>query len=135
MNGLPSRMVEYGKNIIQGLINGIRNMAGNLGGAIRSVVNNAVDGVKSFLGLSSPSKLFEGFGVNVGEGFERGVASMRRGVSASMAGMVSPPDVSMSTAGGSGNQTIIIELDGRQIARSTGKYLPGEVRLKTGLRD
>ena len=34
-----------------------------------------------------------------------------------------------------GDQTIIIELDGKQLAKTTGKYIPGQVRLKTGMRN
>jgi len=125
--------VQWGANIIQGLIDGIRNMAGNLGGALRNVVNNAVDGVKSFLGLSSPSKLFEGFGVNVGEGFERGIDSMGRGVSASMAGMVTPP-VSVAGAGvgplDSGSQTINIDATYNVTDQATAEYANNDLVRK-----
>ena len=35
---------------------------------------------------------------------------------------------------GTGSQTIVVELDGRQIAKAVGDPLTKEIRLKTGLR-
>jgi len=95
---LPGKALQWGKDVIQGLINGIRNMAGNLGGAIRGVVDNAVSGVRNFLGLSSPSKLFREMGVNVGEGFEQGIERMKGAVAGSMRDMVQPPRLATATA-------------------------------------
>ena len=143
MGGLPAKMLDYGKNIIQGLINGIKNMAGNLKGVISDVVSGAVNSVKSFLGIKSPSKLFEGFGVNIGDGLVSGIDRMKNAVSGSMQNLVTPPQMAMagggslsgSSSGGSSGTTIIIELDGRQIGRAAFKHLPGEIRIKTGLKN
>ena len=87
---LPAKAFEWGKNIIQGLINGVRNMASNLGGAIRDVASNAVKSVTNFLGISSPSKVFEDIGLNVGRGMEQGILKAENAVQSAMEEMSAP---------------------------------------------
>ena len=66
-------LYDIGKNMIQGLINGIKNMAGNVVGAIGSVVNGAISKAKKTLGINSPSKVFTQFGKWTGEGLAIGI--------------------------------------------------------------
>lgn len=51
-------LVDIGKNIIQGLINGISSMIGAVGKAISGVVNTIKDKVTGLLGIHSPSRWF-----------------------------------------------------------------------------
>ena len=103
---LPRQAVQWGMDIIRGLINGIKNMAGALGGAIKGVAQKAVNSVKSFLGVKSPSKLFEDIGVNIGEGLEHGVAKMQDKVSSAINALAAPQmdgmggQVALAGAGG-----------------------------------
>ncbi|WP_077621569.1 phage tail protein [Sediminibacillus massiliensis] len=69
-----------GQDIIQGLINGIKNMAGAVVDAATGVVGNAIEGAKNLLGINSPSRVFRGFGVNTLEGFIIGVKRMKNKV-------------------------------------------------------
>lgn len=66
-------LYQIGKNIIQGLINGLKDMAG----ALMSQVENLAGGVKgSFtkaMDISSPSKVFMKYGEWVGEGLNIGM--------------------------------------------------------------
>lgn len=48
-----------GTNIIQGIINGIGSMAGALWEAATNVAKSALDAIKSFFGIASPSKLMQ----------------------------------------------------------------------------
>lgn len=48
-----------GKNIIQGIINGIGSMAGALWEAATNVAKSALNAIKSFFGIASPSKLMQ----------------------------------------------------------------------------
>lgn len=48
---------EIGRNIIDGIKNGVINAASGLVDAAKSTVSKAVDGVKGFLGIKSPSRL------------------------------------------------------------------------------
>lgn len=66
-------MMKVGKEIIQGLINGIKNMAGAAVDAAKNVAKNIGDSVKSFFGISSPSRLMMGFGEDIGEGLAIGI--------------------------------------------------------------
>lgn len=71
---LPRLMINVGKNIISGLINGIKSMAGALLNMIKSTITDKLpEFVKKALGIQSPSKVFEEIGKNVGLGFIKGV--------------------------------------------------------------
>ena len=49
---LPSSMMNWGKDMIQGLVNGIKSMIGHVGNAVKSVANK----IKSFLHFSRPDE-------------------------------------------------------------------------------
>lgn len=66
-------LVSAGADLIRGMINGIKSMAGSLVSAAKGVVSGAVDGAKSLLGISSPSKVFAEIGKFVGQGFIKGL--------------------------------------------------------------
>ncbi|WGH21089.1 tape measure protein [Arthrobacter phage Cassia] len=68
---------NVGRQIIQGLIDGIGSMMGAIGRAILSLVPGPIVGVfKNLLGIHSPSRVFRGFGVNIGEGLVLGIQDM-----------------------------------------------------------
>ena len=60
-----------GKNIWNGLKNGIGNIAKGMG----DIFSGAVDGVKKFLGIHSPSRLFMGIGDYMSQGMNIGFES------------------------------------------------------------
>lgn len=71
---LPEKMLEIGKNIIQGLIDGITGMFENIGTAISDFCNGVVQGFKDALGIHSPSKIMEEeIGKNLIEGLKNGL--------------------------------------------------------------
>ena len=82
-------LFSIGKNMIQGLINGIKNMAENVVGAIGSVVNGAINKVKKTLGINSPSKLFTQFGKWTGEGLAIGIDDENNRVTKASKGLAS----------------------------------------------
>jgi len=60
---------------------------------------------KSMLGIHSPSTVFAGYGMNIGQGLINGLADMQSDVDAQVAGLVSIPDTSVQvglTAAGMG---------------------------------
>ena len=76
IGSLLGSILDVGKNIVEGLWNGIKNAGSWLVDKITGWFNGVVDGVKRFLGIASPSKLFEDeIGINmalgVGEGWEK----------------------------------------------------------------
>lgn len=71
IKGLPSRMLSIGADIVRGLWNGISDMTGWVIGKIQSFGENILGGIKSFFGISSPSKLMKNA---VGKWIPRGMA-------------------------------------------------------------
>ncbi|HGO5815372.1 TPA: hypothetical protein ACK3JR_001240 [Mannheimia haemolytica] len=71
---LPTTFSGFGKNIIDGLINGIRNA---WEGA-KQVVTELGSGIKNWfaekLGIHSPSRVFMGYGDNISQGLAIGIA-------------------------------------------------------------
>ncbi|MDG4924437.1 hypothetical protein P9J58_11515, partial [Glaesserella parasuis] len=62
---LPAKFSNFGKNIIDGLVNGISN-AWNLAKEKVSELGNGIKGwFAEKLGIHSPSRVFKGYGVNV----------------------------------------------------------------------
>jgi TP901 family phage tail tape measure protein len=86
-----------GKNIIQGLINGITSMASSVGKAVLGVANAIPSKIKSFLGIHSPSRVLMELGEFTGEGFVKGIGSMIRDVSGISAEMASAAVPSITT--------------------------------------
>lgn len=67
-------LTTIGKNIIEGLINGIKGMATKVVDSVKSVVNGAIDGAKKLLGIHSPSRVFRQIGVWTVQGFANGIS-------------------------------------------------------------
>lgn len=92
---IPGRMYQLGRDIILGLIDGIKSLIGNVTKTLRSGLDSAVDGVKRGLGIASPSKVFAAIGRDTIAGYVRGVeAAAQAARSATMA--------ALSQAGGRG---------------------------------
>lgn len=66
-------LVEIGKNMIKGLINGIKSMASAVVNSVKGVVNGAIQGAKKLLDMNSPSKVFIDIGKGTGEGLVDGI--------------------------------------------------------------
>ncbi|RJF92996.1 phage tail tape measure protein [Sphingomonas cavernae] len=64
-----------GRNLIQGLINGITNMLGALKSTIVNAASSAANWFKQKLGIHSPSRVFMGLGGFVMEGLADGISA------------------------------------------------------------
>ena len=83
---------DTGVNIIQGLIDGIGSMMGAIGRAVLSIVPEAIRGpFEQLLGIHSPSRVFRGYGVNIGQGLILGISDMHSGIEKAVNGMVTVP--------------------------------------------
>lgn len=85
-----SSLTTMGRQMIEGLVNGIRNMASRVIGIVQDVVGGAVNFAKGLLGIKSPSRVFRGIGINTIEGM---IVGMQR--------MASPLERQMSMVGDS----------------------------------
>jgi phage-related protein len=79
VSGFGTLLVSAGRDLIQGLINGIKSMASAAIGAAKNIASSVADAVKGALGINSPSKVFAEIGVNVGQGFTNGMESATAG--------------------------------------------------------
>lgn len=78
--GLPAAFGRLGADLLNGLIGGITSRLG----ALKSTVMGMGDNVKGWfadkLGIKSPSRVFMGFGANIGQGAEQGIKGSLPGV-------------------------------------------------------
>lgn len=100
LSGAGSWLLDVGKNIVQGLIDGIGSMMGAIGRAILSIVPEAIRGpFEQALGIHSPSRVFRDYGINIGQGLIQGVDGMHGRIESAVTGMVSVPSVPSFGAG------------------------------------
>lgn len=78
------KFIELGQKIIQGIIDGMKKMAGKLIGAIVDLVEAAIAAAKKALGIGSPSKEFFDVGKNIGIGLADGIRSEAANVKRAM---------------------------------------------------
>lgn len=71
--GLPARFGEIGRNLIDGLINGVMGKVNAAREAIVGIGSKIKGWFSETLGIKSPSRVFMGFGNNIGEGAALGI--------------------------------------------------------------
>lgn len=121
------KIVEVGANLVKGLWDGIQSMISWLWDKVTGWVDGLVGGIKSLLGIHSPSTVFAGIGKNMGAGIGVGFVDAMKGVErdmqkaiptnfnidANLDGMVPAPGCS----GRAFNVTIPLTIDGTTLAR------------------
>lgn len=70
---LPQKMEELGKQAMAGFTEGLTTNTDYMAEAVKSVVSDMVEQVKTLLDIHSPSKVMEKLGVYTGEGFGNGL--------------------------------------------------------------
>ncbi|MBT2566595.1 tape measure protein [Arthrobacter sp. ISL-85] len=92
LSGAGSWLFGIGKNIVEGLMDGIKSLAGTIGNFFLSLIPGWIVGpFKAALGIASPSKLFRGFGRNIGEGVILGAGDMKADITSTMTNLVDIP--------------------------------------------
>ena len=82
---LPAKMAEIGKNVVEGIWNGIKNAGNWIKEKVGDFASGILDGMKDALGIHSPSKLFEDqVGKNIALGIGSGFDKEMRNVTAEM---------------------------------------------------
>lgn len=85
---LPSKMFEAGKNIWQGLVNGIKNGIETAKGAAANLAKAIIDKFTNDTEIHSPSALFERFGEFIDQGLANGIAAGIRYAENAMNGLI-----------------------------------------------
>ena len=90
--------ISLGRDIISGLINGIGSMAGALWDAATNIARSALNAIKSFFGIASPSKLMrDEVGRFIPAGIAAGIAANTRPITDEMSRLASLTTVSAQT--------------------------------------
>lgn len=135
---------SIGTNIVDGIKNGFLHMWESLKRTVSDMVNGLVSGVKSILGIASPSKVFAGIGgymaEGLGQGFDREMLGVRKDIEDQMTFGTTSFSVSGAAKSSVGvvngllanNQPgtpmqINLVLDGQTIARAIFDPLRGEI--------
>lgn len=138
ISGIPA-IFDVGKNIVEGLWNGIKNMGSWVTGKVKGFFGNIVGGVKNFLGIHSPSKVFAGIGgfmaEGLGEGFDNEFSDIKKNIENSMnfdAGTITADaNISRSYIGGyHGAASAIGVSDSGRIVMLLEQYLPMLANMK-----
>ena len=83
-----SRILDIGKNIVEGVWQGIKNAAKWLKDKIFGFFDGIIGGVKDFLGIHSPSRVFADMGKNmalgIGEGWDNQYDSIKKDIESGM---------------------------------------------------
>ena len=103
LGNIGSYLWNAGGDLIQGFIDGIKHMGGMLWDAVTGIVKNAINGLKSFLGIQSPSRLMRQFGIFTGQGFIQGLDLMRDDAADAMKDLVTMPAAPSFTATANAN--------------------------------
>jgi phage-related protein len=73
LRSLPGQMLRIGKNVIDGLINGIKDAARDIPGIMKSLASDVASYFTDPLKIFSPSRLFHQFGVYIVKGLSNGI--------------------------------------------------------------
>ena len=105
-----NQIKDIGKNLIQGLIDGIKSMVGNVGNAVKNVADKITGGFKSLFGIASPSKLFVEYGEYLDQGLAIGIKDNIKPIDSAMDSVynsvvgdmksISAPQVAVAGGGG-----------------------------------
>ena len=68
-----SDFISAGRDLIMGLVNGVKEAAGRLIDAVTDVVDGAIGAAKSLLGIKSPSRVFKAIGLYTMQGLNNGI--------------------------------------------------------------
>jgi hypothetical protein len=88
VGNLASTLYNAGRDVVQGLVNGVASMAGAVGREVNKIISGLSAGVKKLLGISSPSKVFADIGRNVMLGLQGGITMNASGPLSAMDSLV-----------------------------------------------
>jgi hypothetical protein len=79
-SGAGSMLLNIGKQIIQGLINGITSVGRKIGDVVRGIVDKIPAFIRKRMGIASPSKVTTRLGEHIGQGLINGLRNREKGL-------------------------------------------------------
>lgn len=153
VSGIPDVM-EVGKNMVRGVWEGIKGMGDWLWNCVKGFFGGIVDGVKNFLGIASPSKVFAGIGgfmaEGLGEGFDNQFKDVKKAIESNMNFDAANASINVSgnvqrqvggvaaaaqTAQGNNDRSIhltVVAPNGKELARFIAPYMGAQLQLVRG---
>lgn len=114
---LANQFFNVGRDIIQGIVNGIKNNAGQVVETIKRIAADSLNAVKSFFGIKSPSKVMAEVGKNLMYGMANGISSAAGSV------VSTAQSASSDILGGfGGNATLAPNIAGESFTGANRKY-------------
>jgi tape measure domain-containing protein len=128
--GWAGGFVKIGRNIIGGLIQGVKERAADFKEAILSVLPPAIRAVLAQMGIASPSKVTMGIGNNIMDGFiqpfERRAGEIKNAMSNMIQPMMQAPALgnlaAIGAGGGSSKTDIHVNMGGVTMANEMDGY-------------
>lgn len=139
--GMFGTAEQIGNNLIMGMIRGVKGAAGQMVNAVKGVASSALDGAKSLLGISSPSKVFaDEIGVHIPAGIAQGILANSGVLSSALASVTGPITGPQFSAGGGpgatfgatmpggGQQPIIVNITGNYYGFGGASQAASDIR-------
>ena len=128
-DGMPN-IIEIGKNIVNGIWEGIKSLAGWLKDNVKGFFGDIVNGAKNALGIHSPSTVFAGIGENMALGLGNGWNDEYGRISKNIKSGLNfgTASVDFASSGLGVSSAGIINSIG--YGRSGGMSVPGSIELK-----
>ncbi|EES48544.1 phage tail tape measure protein [Clostridium botulinum] len=125
-NGFKDFMGNIGDWIVDGLLGGLKRGMGKIKEGASNMANGVKNTFKKLLGINSPSRVFKGYGVNIGEGLIEGMDSHESAINGKFEGVSDKikklgnvkPNFNLSDTGLSGDY-----IGSSNIANSSAKQL------------
>ncbi len=121
--GYVAKFIQMGRDLMQGLANGIRNSAGAVWNALKGVVSEGIARAKNLLGIQSPSRVFMEIGAYIGDGLAIGIEGGQGKVAAATRKLTESARKAAEEV-----QQLLAELFPESVARNA--YQSGEAALE-----
>ena len=145
IKGFLSTAFEFGRNIVEGMINGIKSVAGHLVDVAKRVVSDAIAGARHALGAHSPSKEWAKLGVQSVQGYAIGFSDEADAIAKHLANSIQLPmdafnrsntqsvtNNTFNQGGGTPSMVAYVQIGDGQLERATVRVIedhPQEVAL------
>lgn len=80
VSGMVGRWAQIGRDLLDGLIGGVRERVENLVGTVRGAIDGAINEARRRLGIRSPSRVFADIGRSIEEGLTGGILAGKGGL-------------------------------------------------------